>query len=112
MSRMHAISPRLVALAAALLGAATPAQALDPAAQRGQTFARTFCARCHAIGTIGDSPLGEAPPFRTLHTRYAIEDLAESFAEGIQTGHPSMPVWRLDPGQIADLIAYLKTVQE
>lgn len=88
----------------------SPAQALDPEAQRGFNFARTNCSKCHAIGKIGDSPLSEAPPFRTLHERYPVEDLAESFAEGIRTGHPSMPEWRLDGAQIDDLIAYLKTL--
>src|SRR5262245_57811964 len=76
------------------------AAALEPQAQRGLTFARYNCAPCHAIGSAGSSPLSAAPPFRTLHTRYPVEDLTESFAEGIKTGHPSMPEWRLDPGQI------------
>ncbi len=89
---------------------ASSAQGLDPEAQRGFNFARTNCSKCHAIGKIGNSPLSEAPPFRTLHERYPVEDLAESFAEGIRTGHPSMPEWRLDGAQIDDLIAYLKTL--
>ena len=88
----------------------SPAHALDPNEQRGFNFARTNCSKCHAIGKIGDSPLSEAPPFRTLHERYPVEDLAESFAEGIRTGHPSMPEWRLDAAEINDLIAYLKTL--
>ncbi len=88
----------------------SPAHALDPEEQRGFNFARTNCSKCHAIGKVGNSPLSEAPPFRTLHERYPVEDLAESFAEGIRTGHPSMPEWRLDGAQIDDLIAYLKTL--
>jgi hypothetical protein len=36
--------------------------------------------------------------------------LEEAFAEGIVTGHPSMPEFVLDPGQVADLIAHLKTL--
>jgi cytochrome c len=97
-------------LGLALLSGA-PAVALDPAAQRGRNLAQQNCARCHAIGRVGESPLRVAPPFRTLHTRYPVEDPAESFAEGIVTGHPTMPEFRLDPGQINELIAYLKTLQ-
>ena len=52
-----------------------------------------------------------APPFRTLHERYPVESLQESLAEGIVTGHPSMPEFRLDPGQVADVIAYLKSLE-
>ena len=48
---------------------------------------------------------------RTLHERYPVENLAESLAEGIRTGHPTMPEFRLDPGQVTDVIAYLKTLE-
>jgi cytochrome c len=66
---------------------------LDPAAaaekgtvDRGELLLRTNCSRCHAIGTTGNSPHPEAPPFRTLSSRYPIEDLSESLAEGIVSG--------------------------
>ena len=58
-----------------------------------------------------ESPLRIAPPFRTLHTRYPVENLAEAFAEGIVTGHPTMPQFRLDAAQIGDLLAYLKALE-
>lgn len=87
------------------------AQALDAGAQRGATIARTHCARCHAIGRVGTSPLPEAPPFRTLHRRYPVSDLGEALAEGITTGHPTMPEFRLDPDEAQALIAYLETLE-
>jgi mono/diheme cytochrome c family protein len=59
----------------------TTSQPQDPRVQRGRAFARTHCASCHAIGNVGESPLRIAPPFRTLHLRYPVEDLAESLAE-------------------------------
>ncbi|MEW6639574.1 MAG: cytochrome c [Pseudomonadota bacterium] len=93
------------------LAGANPAQAASPAAQRGQTFARTNCARCHSIDKVTDSPLKIAPPFRTLHQRYPIETLSEAFAEGIYTGHPTMPAFQLDPDQINDLLAFLKSLE-
>jgi len=95
-----------------LIGApAASAQTLSPAAQRGLTFVQANCARCHAIGKLGGSPIAEAPPFRTLHNMYPVESLAEALAEGIVTGHPSMPEFRLDPGQAQDVITYLKTLE-
>lgn len=81
-------------------------------AQRGFTFVQTNCSQCHAIGRFGDSPLTEAPPFRTLHTRYPVESLAESLAEGIITGHPSMPEFQLDAAQINDVLSYLNSIQQ
>ena len=89
----------------------TPALAASPSEQRGKTFALNNCARCHAVDRVNTSPLKIAPPFRTLHKRYPIESLAEAFAEGIQTGHPTMPEFRLDPDQIHDLLSYLKSLE-
>lgn len=87
------------------------AEPLAPAAQRGWTFVQTHCAQCHATGKIGGSPLAIAPPFRELHLRYPVENLQEALAEGITTGHPTMPEFRLDPDQINSVISYLKSLE-
>jgi mono/diheme cytochrome c family protein len=100
----------LGALALAL-GASPSAEALEPPAERGLTFVRTHCASCHAVGQIGESSLPSAPPFRGLHLKYPIDDLAEALAEGITTGHPTMPEFQLDPAQINDVLSYLKTLR-
>ncbi len=89
----------------------TPALAASPAEQRGKTYALTNCARCHSIDRVTNSPLKIAPPFRTLHLRYPVETLGEALAEGIETGHPTMPAFQLDPDQINDLLSYLKSLE-
>jgi mono/diheme cytochrome c family protein len=89
----------------------TAAAAASPQEQRGRTFALNNCAKCHSIDKVSASPLKIAPPFRTLHKRYPIETIGEALAEGIYTGHPTMPVFQLDPDQIGDLLAYLKTLE-
>lgn len=106
-------APAVAAGATALLLVlpAAPAAAWDATVERGRTLARTECARCHAVGRTGASPLRQAPPFRTLHGRYPVEDLAEALTEGIRTGHPSMPEFRFAPDQAEALIAYLKTLE-
>ncbi len=86
------------------------ASAMTRAEHRGFAFAKAHCAKCHAIGRSDTSRLKPAPPFRTLHTRYPVETLAEAFAEGIYTGHSKMPEFELDPDQINDLLSYLKTL--
>lgn len=86
-------------------------EALSPAAQRGLVILRTNCASCHAIDKVSESPLKIAPPFRILHLRYPVEELEEPLAEEIITGHPTMPEFRLDPGQVGDVIAYLKSLE-
>jgi mono/diheme cytochrome c family protein len=89
----------------------TPALAMSPAEQRGKTFAINNCSRCHSVDRVTASPLKIAPPFRTLHLRYPIENLGEALAEGISTGHPTMPEFVLDPDQIHDLLSYLKSLE-
>ena len=104
---------KLLQMVAVAMVIAIPAvaSAQSPAEQRGQTFVRVNCSRCHATDKVSPSPLHAAPPFRDLHLRYQVDVLAEAFAEGIRTGHPSMPEFRLDPGQIGDVIAYLKSLE-
>ncbi|GEO99578.1 c-type cytochrome [Methylobacterium haplocladii] len=89
----------------------SPVRAFDAHERRGETIALTNCARCHAVGRVGASPLREAPPFRTLHERYLVGDLSEALAEGITTGHPTMPEFRLDPDEAENLIVYLRTLE-
>ena len=104
---------RRAAVATCVLAWIAPAALaqMSPEVQRGLNFVRTNCARCHSVDKVTPSPLSIAPPFRDLHKRYPVEDLAESMAEGIRTGHPTMPEYRLDPDQIGDVIAYLKTLE-
>jgi mono/diheme cytochrome c family protein len=96
-------------VAAAL--APSPVQAQNPGAQRGVVLARTYCVSCHSIDKLSPSPLPAAPPFRDLHKKYPVESLQESLAEGIVTGHPSMPEFRFDAGQTADFIAFLNSLR-
>ena len=111
MNRFSAFAFAGFGLAVALVALPSAARAQSPAEQRGMTFVRANCAGCHSIDKVSPSPLRPAPPFRDLHLRYPVESLAESLAEGIRTGHPSMPEFRLDPGQIRDVMGYLKSLE-
>ena len=97
-----------------LLGlAATPVGAAEKdLTDKGKVLVEKNCSRCHAIGKEGDSTHPEAPPFRTLSSRYPIDDLAESLAEGIVSGHPDMPIFVFSPQDVAAIIAYLESIQE
>ena len=79
---------------------------------RGRAFAQANCARCHSIDSYTPSPLSVASPFRKLHQRYSVESLEEALAEGIVTGHPSMPEFQLAADQIADFLAFLKSLKK
>jgi cytochrome c len=99
-----------LAIAFSALAAATPCRA-EPNVLAGKAFALANCSHCHSIDKVTRSTLAIAPPFRTLHKRYPVESLEEALAEGIMTGHPSMPEFKLDPGQIGDLILFLKSLE-
>jgi mono/diheme cytochrome c family protein len=79
--------------------------------ERGRQYAEAVCSRCHAIARTGRSPVAAAPAFRDLHRRYPVENLEEALGEGIVVGHPLMPRFELEAGQIADLVAYLKSLE-
>lgn len=79
--------------------------------QRGAAYARANCAGCHAISGTDKSPLASAPHFRDLALRYPVDDLAEAFAEGIDTAHAAMPEFIMSAEENSDLIAYLKSIQ-
>lgn len=96
---------------AVLLALSAPACA-QPSADQGADIAARLCSRCHAIGRTGESPMGLAPTFRSLHKRYPVENLAEALAEGIVTGHPAMPRFTFTPTQIDALITYLQSLEE
>lgn len=102
---------RILLCFALTIGSARSASSDTPSEVRGRTFARVHCAQCHSIDRTTPSPLKIAPPFRTLHQRYPLETLAEALAEGISTGHPSMPEFRLETDQINDLLSYLKSLE-
>ncbi len=100
--------------AALLLGlAATSAGAAEKdLTNKGEVLVRENCSRCHAIGKEGASTHPEAPPFRTLSSRYPVEDLAESLAEGIVSGHPDMPIFVFSATDVEAIIEYLNSIQE
>ncbi len=79
----------------------------------GRAIADRLCVRCHAVEPEAASPVPQAPPLWRIGQRYPVENLAESLAEGIVTGHGpvQMPSFQLDTASIDALLAYLASVQ-
>jgi mono/diheme cytochrome c family protein len=102
----------LLAVALVLGLFAVPVQAVEKdLTAKGEALVKANCAKCHAIGKEGESPHPEAPPFRTLSSKYPVEDLAESLAEGIVSGHPDMPIFAFNAHDVAAIIDYLESIQ-
>ncbi len=79
------------------LASMTMAMAASPAEQRGRYSRKQIARDAIPSDRVTPSPLKIAPPFRTLHLRYPVDTLAEAFAEGIYTGHPTMPMFSSIP---------------
>jgi mono/diheme cytochrome c family protein len=103
--------PLRLSIALLTLGVLTASAFAADNLERGRAIVEENCGRCHATGPEGDSPLAAAPAFRTLAENYPVGDLAEALAEGIVTGHPAMPEFEFDPGEIDAVIAYLESIQ-
>lgn len=101
------LAATLLALSAGVFSAPGRAAAVD----QGEGMLTKNCARCHAIGTTGESALDKAPPFRQIVTRYPLENLAESMAEGLTTGHADMPEFEFTPDEIDAILAYLEKLK-
>jgi mono/diheme cytochrome c family protein len=99
-------------LAAFFLAAATPVHADPAAVQRGLRLARANCARCHAIGAEGASPMAGAPPLRDLETLEPGRSTEEVFARALLQTHPDMPRFAIRDQDAADLLAWLATIRQ
>lgn len=96
-----------MALALALL--CTPALA---DARKGARLAQEKCGACHSTGFKGTSPDLKAPTFRRIANQWPPEQLQESLAEGIVTGHNNMPEFTFSTAQIDDLVDHLNRLRK
>jgi mono/diheme cytochrome c family protein len=88
----------------------------------GERVAQRNCGGCHAVAGEGASPLALAPPFRDIHLRYRAGGLEQLLREGMlqpesmpEEGspprHPIMPMIDLGVDEVAELTAYLKSLE-
>lgn len=103
----------LIVLASALAGCAGQKPTVEDAAliSDGRDIADAHCAACHAVGSFGDSPNPDAPPFRAVLSLYGEKNLQDDLIAGMQIAHP-MPEFQINPQGVDALIAYLRTIQD
>jgi mono/diheme cytochrome c family protein len=107
----------MVLMSGAVQAAERPVAPVIPG---GQRIAQRSCGGCHAVAA-GSSPLADAPSFRTLYRRYPVGGLDQILTEGMlrprqmpEEGspprHPRMPMANLDDDEVAQLKAYLTSL--
>ncbi|WP_291862990.1 cytochrome c [Bradyrhizobium sp.] len=86
--------------------------ALDREQRHGKALLEAQCARCHATGRTGRSPLSEAPPFRTFGEKLYDTDFEQRLQDGLTTIHPGMPTFRFGREDAEAAVNYLKAIQQ
>jgi mono/diheme cytochrome c family protein len=79
-------------------------------AAAGRQLAVEQCSSCHAIDDASHSPNRDAPPMKTLLSRYNPDSLANDLIEGVRVSHGDMPVFDFNVIAADSLIAYLETI--
>lgn len=104
------------AASAAALGFAACTSAPQPAyygdAVVGEEVAQSLCASCHSITKVGASPNPGAPPLRYVLANYHPDRLVKDLEESVSINHLRMPTFYFGEHHAADVVAYLKTIQE
>ena len=112
----------VIVTAAALLPWNALARPAPGAVAAGRLIAQRNCGGCHAVGP-GESPLAAAPPFRLLHRRYGagglepllrrgmLADHPNPLEEGRRAANPVMPSVSLGEDEVANLTAYLRSLE-
>jgi mono/diheme cytochrome c family protein len=77
--------------------------------ERGQQLAGRWCASCHLVGPEQREALADVPSFASVARR---EDLSEALlAAFLATPHPPMPNMSLSRQEIADVLAYIRSLR-
>jgi mono/diheme cytochrome c family protein len=79
----------------------------------GHQIALANCAKCHGIEADSPrSPNPFAPVFHSLRKHYAALTLNTTFTPTTLRGHAPMPSFALRIDDMADLLAYVQSIQE
>lgn len=80
-------------------------------AQSGLAAAQTWCASCHAIDLVSQSPRMAAPPFRDLRVRFNQITWERTMAQIAAGGHDEMPPVAVSDIDIRDLKVFIDTLR-
>lgn len=104
---LFAFLPAVAALSlAAAAGAQIPVDVL-----RGSDVAQHVCAGCHAVALEPASRAQDAPPFRVLSRLYSARSLETKLTSIVANGHFEMPRVSLTEDEVADVSAYIASLE-
>jgi mono/diheme cytochrome c family protein len=91
--------------AVALAASTVPALAADVA--KGERIARRWCATCHIVAPDQKTASADVPSFADIAARKPETKRLGNF---LADPHPKMPPMNLSREEIADIIAYIRTL--
>ena len=97
-------SAAIIGYAFVLLAPAAASSA-DPA--QGETIARRWCAPCHLVSADQKQASADVAPF----AKVARTKTNAQIADFLTDPHPKMPDLQLSRQQIADLVAYIRSLE-
>lgn len=100
--------PAFAAAVVSCLLLMTPAHAAGDAAN-GKQLAERWCASCHLVSPDQKQAMADVPPFATIAKRP--DDELEGLRGLLATPHPNMPDMNLTRREIADLVAYIRSLR-
>ena len=75
-------------------------------AAHGEIIAKRWCSACHSVASDQARANSDAPPFASIARKKQASEL-----KGFLTDpHPKMPNMSLSRSEIADIVAYIKTL--
>ncbi len=98
--------PVLFAPVLAFVLAAVPAAAIPADPEQGEKIAQRWCAPCHLASPGQKQASADVPPFVTLARTKTDQQLAAFLTDP----HPRMPNLHLTREEIADLVAYIRSL--
>jgi len=93
---------------AVLLATGSPVAAAGSAAE-GHLLARQWCSACHIVDAAQASGSADVPPFTEIAGAETLT--ADNLAAFLANPHPVMPDMALTRDEIADLVAYIRSLR-
>jgi cytochrome c len=84
---------------------------LSPTEAEGRAILQKNCGRCHSVDSSGESPLPNAPPFRNIYKKFAVEELKMRLSEGVVSHFRGMPQIDFTNEEITRIVDYLDVLR-
>lgn len=87
-----------------------PASAFAADAAKGEVIAKRWCATCHLVSPDQPTANSDVPSFASIARKKKLT--AAELATFLSFSHPKMPDMSLTRNEIADIVAYIRSLDQ